>query len=75
MGAPGVRRDVCDDLIQAGDSMDGELLSIAIPTSHFVVTDKSMAARLRRRGVDREWKTDVFSLSTIDELFARLRDV
>jgi hypothetical protein len=61
--------------IQAGDSTDGELLAIAIPISHFVVTDKNMAARLRRRGVDREWKAEVFSLSTIDELFARLRDL
>ena len=61
--------------IQAGDSMDGELLSVAIPISHFVVSDKSMAARLRRRGIDHEWKTDIFSLSTIHELLARLRDL
>jgi hypothetical protein len=29
--------------IQPGDSMDGELLSVAIPISNFVVTDKSTA--------------------------------
>lgn len=59
--------------IQASDSMDGQLLSIAIPISNFVVTDKSMAARIKRLGIDREWNTEVFSLSSIGSLFDRLR--
>jgi flagellar biosynthesis regulator FlaF len=56
----------------SGDSMDVELLSMATPLAQFVLTDKKMENRVKRLGIDREWGTKVFSMSTVDALFAEL---
>jgi transposase len=58
--------------ILSGDMMDVELLSVAVPVSHFVLTDKKMADRIKCLGIDKEWKTEVFSMSEVDGLFERL---
>jgi hypothetical protein len=58
--------------ILSGDMMDVELLSVAVPVSHFVLTDKKMAVRIKRLGIDKDWNTEVFSMSEIDGLFERL---
>jgi hypothetical protein len=58
--------------ILAGDMMDVELLSIAVPVSHFVLTDKKMSERIKRRGIDKDWDAEVYSMSDIDSLFKKL---
>jgi hypothetical protein len=58
--------------IQSGDVMDVGLLSIAIPVCHYVVTDKRQCDRIKRRGIDKEWGTEVYSMSDIDGLFERM---
>ena len=58
--------------ILSGDPMDVELLSVAVPVSHFVLTDRRMSERLKRLGIDQEWRTEVYSMSDIDTLFERL---
>ena len=52
--------------------MDVDLLSVAIPASHYVLTDKRAAERIKRRGIDVEWGTKVYSLSQISQLFEQL---
>lgn len=61
-----------NDVVQSGDSGDVRLLSTAIPLVHFVLTDKRMENRIMDLGIDREWKTKIFSMSTVDGLFAEL---
>ncbi len=58
--------------ILPGDMMDVELLSVAVPVSHFVLTDKKMSDRIKRRGINTDWGTEVYSMSEIDGLFERL---
>jgi hypothetical protein len=58
--------------ILPGDMMDVELLSVAVPASHYVLTDRRMSGRIRRIGIDRQWQTEVYSMSDIDGLFGRL---
>jgi hypothetical protein len=58
--------------ILSGDSTDVKLLSMAIPLAQFVLTDKKMENRIKRLGIDVEWNTKVFSMSTVDGLFAQL---
>lgn len=61
--------------ILPGDSMDVNLLSMAIPLSLFVLTDKKMEARIKRLKIDIDWGAKVFSMSTIDELFAEMESL
>jgi hypothetical protein len=61
--------------IKPSDAMDVDFLSVTMPICHFVVTDKDMENRLKRRSIDQEWSTQVFSLSTIDGLLAQLRTI
>ena len=58
--------------ILTGDMMDVELLSVAIPVSHFVLTDKRMSERIKRRGINKDWGTEVYSMADIDGLFGKL---
>jgi len=58
--------------ILSGDWADVNLLSTAIPLSHFVLTDKKMENRIKRLAIDREWKTKVFSMSTVEDLISEL---
>jgi len=60
-------------VIQSGDVMDVGLLSVAIPACHLVVTDKRQCDRIKRRGIDKEWRTEVYSMSDSDSLFERLK--
>ena len=59
-------------VIQSGDIMDVGLLSVAIPACHFVVTDKRQCDRIKRRGIYKEWGTEVYSMSDAEALFERL---
>ena len=52
--------------------MDVELLAIAIPICHYVITDKNMEDTIKRRRIDRDWNTQVFSLSSIEGLIEKL---
>jgi len=61
-----------NDTVQSGDVGDARLLSTAIPLVHFVLTDKRIERRIKELGIDRDWNTRVFSMSTIDGLFADL---
>lgn len=69
---------LCADLvignqpIAPGDPMDVELLSVAIPVAHYVLTDRRMEQRIKRLGLETRWATAVFSMSSIDGLFAEL---
>ena len=58
--------------ILSGDVMDVGLWSVAIPVCHHVLTDRRMSDRIKRRGIDKEWQTEVYSMSDIDGLFERL---
>lgn len=58
--------------ILPGDMMDGELMSAAIPVAHWVLTDKKLAERIKRRRIDKDWGTEVFSMSDVEELFKHL---
>jgi hypothetical protein len=58
--------------ILSGDVMDVGLLSVAIPACHYVLTDRRMSDRIRRLGIDKDWHTEVYSMSDIDGLFERL---
>ena len=61
------------EVVRSSDPMDVELLSTAIPVSHFVLADRAMEVRVKKLKIDEEWATKVFSMATIDELFALLR--
>ena len=52
--------------------MDVELLSVAIPVSHYVLTDRRMEQRIKRLGLDATWGTKVYSMSSIEDLFSEL---
>jgi hypothetical protein len=58
--------------IVPSDSMDVELLSVAIPVSHYVLTDRRMEQRIKRLGLDATWGTKVYSMSSIEDLFSEL---
>lgn len=59
-------------VIQSGDVMDVALLSVAVPACHYVVTDRRQCERIKRRGIDKDWGAEVYSMSDIDDLFQRL---
>jgi hypothetical protein len=54
--------------IKSGDNQDVQHMAFAIPVAHFVVTDRAMADRCRRRGIGEKWHTSIFSSSTLEEL-------
>jgi hypothetical protein len=58
--------------IQSGDRMDVEPLSVGIPVAHYLLTDRRMELRIKQRQLDNKWGTAVFSMATIDGLFAEL---
>lgn len=58
--------------ILPGDMMDVEHMGVAIPVAHWVLTDKKMADRIKKLGIDAEWKTEVFSMADSETLFERL---
>lgn len=64
-----------NEKIQSGDSMDIELLAVAIPLANFLLIDKKMENRVKRLGIDKEWGAQVFSMATIDGLIAELEEV
>ena len=58
--------------IESGDVGDIDQLSLILPISTFVVTDKRMEYRVRALGLDEKWGARVYSLSTADALLADL---
>jgi hypothetical protein len=61
--------------IAPGDSMDVELLSVALPVAHYVLTDRRMELRIKQLGLDSKYGTQVYSMSTIGSLFDQLEDL
>lgn len=58
--------------IAPSDPMDVDLLSVALPISHFVVTDRRMELRVEKLKLDKKCGAEVYSMSSIDGLFAAL---
>jgi hypothetical protein len=58
--------------IAASDPMDVELLSVALPVAHYVLADRRMEQRIKKLGLDAKCDATVYSMSTIDGLFAQL---
>jgi hypothetical protein len=58
--------------IKLSDPMDVNLLSVALPVSHFVLTDKRMELRIKALKLDEKCGTEVYSMSSIEGLFACL---
>jgi hypothetical protein len=58
--------------IAPSDAMDVNLLAVALPVAHYVLTDRRMELRIKDRGLDKRCGTAVFSMNTIDGLFAEL---
>jgi hypothetical protein len=75
---PQIRSQLWADLltgaepVEAGDVMDIDMLSVALPICHFVVTDARMRERILRRRLDKQSNTNVYSMKTIEPLFAEL---
>lgn len=61
--------------ISASDPMDVDLLSVALPISHFILTDRRMELRVKKLKLGEKCGTRVYSMSTIDELFAQLESL
>jgi hypothetical protein len=61
--------------LASGDAMDVDLLSVALPVAHYVVTDKRMEQRIRKLLLDTTFSVRVFSMSTIDGLFEKLEEL
>ena len=61
--------------IRSGDPMDAELLSVALPVAHYVLTDHRMKLRIEKLGLDRKFQTEVYSMSSIEGLFERLEEL
>jgi hypothetical protein len=55
--------------------MDVDLLAVALPLAHYVLTDQRMDPRIKKLGLDTKTSAKVFSMSTIDGLFAELDTV
>jgi hypothetical protein len=55
--------------------MDVNLLSVALPISHYVVTDRRMKLRIKKLGLDATFDVHVYSMSSIDDLFAQLESL
>jgi hypothetical protein len=64
-----------NEAIKTGDAMDVDLLEIALPVAHYVLTDHRMALRIRELGLDTKCNAQVFSMQTIDGLFAELEKI
>jgi len=58
--------------IAPSDSMDVELLSVALPAAHYVLTDRRMELRIKKLHLDEICRTEVYSMATIDGLFRQL---
>ena len=58
--------------ISPSDPMDVDLLAVALPLSHFALTDRRMEQRIKKLGLDTRCGTLVVSMSTIDSLFVEL---
>ncbi len=54
--------------VKSGDSNDISHLAMAIPVAHYVVTDKAMADRCRRRGIGTKWNTKIVSSKGLEKL-------
>jgi hypothetical protein len=61
-----------NESVSSSDPMDIDLLSIALPIAHFVLTDRRMERRIKKLGLDAKYKTAVFSMTSIEGLFAQL---
>jgi len=57
---------------EPGDAMDIQHMAAALPIATWVLTDKSLANRVRQLGLDRAWGSKVYALRTVDGLRAEL---
>lgn len=64
-----------NEVIRSGDSNDVGHLSLVMPVATLLVTDRAMVRRVKDLGIDREWGAEVFSLSSSESLFDRLRSL
>jgi hypothetical protein len=58
--------------IAPSDSMDVDLLAVALPVAHYVLADRRMELRIKKLGLDTKHGVAVFSMSNIDSLFAEM---
>jgi hypothetical protein len=61
--------------VRPSDPMDIDLLAVALPVSHFVLTDRRMEVRIKKLKLDVRFDADVYSMATIAGLFERLQKV
>lgn len=61
--------------VKPSDLMDVRLLAVAIPIAHYVFTDGNAADRIKKLKIDREWGTQVFSVTTIKDLLTQLENL
>lgn len=57
------------------DPMDVDLLSVALPVSDFVLTDRRMELRVKKLELDKKCSVKIYSMSSIDDLFAALEQL
>jgi hypothetical protein len=61
-----------NESIASGDQMDIDLLSVALPIAHYVVADRRMVLRMKKHKLDEKYGAQIFSMSTIEDLFPLL---
>ena len=61
-----------DRPVEPGDAMDIQHMAAALPIATWVLTDKSLANRVRQLGLDRAWASTVYAQKTMDGLKAEL---
>jgi hypothetical protein len=58
--------------VSKSDSMDVSHMSVALPIATWIVTEKSLAHRVRQLKLDAHWGAEVYSLRTVQHLLETL---
>lgn len=61
--------------VTKSDSMDVSHMSVALPIATWIVTEKSLAHRVRHLKLNTKWGAEVYSLRTVHQLLEALRSL